>query len=146
MNRRQINDCDAILEFMFAGRAVFTLLSTASGTRFTYRIKQSDDGKVFFVSLRSGPDRWTYMGIIGTNFNRQPTNLYQTIKSRVSVDTLSWRAFDWFYERLQISHKSLNYLEFWHEGHCGRCNRELTVPESIDRGLGPKCAEIMGVS
>lgn len=29
-------------------------------------------------------------------------------------------------------------------GHCGVCGRTLTHPESIDRGIGPICAEKMG--
>ena len=32
-------------------------------------------------------------------------------------------------------------LEVWHEGRCGRCNRALTVPESIASGIGPECAK-----
>jgi hypothetical protein len=31
-------------------------------------------------------------------------------------------------------------VEVWHEGHCMRCGRALTVPESISTGLGPVCA------
>jgi hypothetical protein len=27
-----------------------------------------------------------------------------------------------------------------HEGRCGRCGRPLTVPSSIETGLGPDCA------
>jgi hypothetical protein len=27
-----------------------------------------------------------------------------------------------------------------HEGRCGRCGAELTVPASCERGLGPVCA------
>jgi hypothetical protein len=30
--------------------------------------------------------------------------------------------------------------------NCWRCNRELTVPASITRGLGPECAKILGVA
>lgn len=29
-------------------------------------------------------------------------------------------------------------------GHCGVCGRTLTDPDSIDRGIGPVCAERMG--
>jgi hypothetical protein len=32
-----------------------------------------------------------------------------------------------------------------HCGACGRCGRKLTVPASIDTGLGPECAGIVGV-
>lgn len=31
------------------------------------------------------------------------------------------------------------------EGHCRRCNRILTHPDSLHRGLGPHCAKILGV-
>jgi len=31
-------------------------------------------------------------------------------------------------------------MDVHHEGRCGRCNRKLTVPESIENGLGPECA------
>jgi hypothetical protein len=30
-----------------------------------------------------------------------------------------------------------------HEGRCGRCGRTLTVPESIESGIGPECAKKM---
>jgi len=29
-------------------------------------------------------------------------------------------------------------------GHCVMCNRKLTTPESIESGIGPKCAERIG--
>lgn len=32
-----------------------------------------------------------------------------------------------------------------HSGRCGRCNRKLTVPASKSMGLGPVCAEKVGV-
>jgi hypothetical protein len=31
-------------------------------------------------------------------------------------------------------------LKVHHEGRCCRCGRKLTVPESIETGLGPECA------
>jgi len=30
-----------------------------------------------------------------------------------------------------------------HEGKCGRCGRKLTVPLSIETGIGPECASKM---
>jgi hypothetical protein len=39
----------------------------------------------------------------------------------------------------------LNGCEVYHEGRCGRCNRKLTVPESIETGLGPECASKLGL-
>jgi hypothetical protein len=31
-----------------------------------------------------------------------------------------------------------------HEGRCGKCGRLLTVPESVETGIGPECAKRMG--
>jgi hypothetical protein len=35
--------------------------------------------------------------------------------------------------------------EVMHEGRCACCGRPLTVPESIERGIGPDCWEKMGL-
>lgn len=43
-------------------------------------------------------------------------------------------------EQLKEIVASLSRLQVWHEGRCGRCGRKLTVPSSIETGLGPECA------
>ncbi len=53
----------------------------------------------------------------------------------------STRAFRWFVENLLARGAVSEKVEFWHEGKCARCGRKLTTPESIQRGLGPECAE-----
>jgi hypothetical protein len=35
--------------------------------------------------------------------------------------------------------KLQDFVEVWHEGTCGKCGRALTVPSSIENGLGPEC-------
>lgn len=42
------------------------------------------------------------------------------------------------------SSSSLLCVEIWHEGKCGRCGRQLTVPESIESGFGPECVKMIG--
>ena len=58
--------------FLLGGNATVTLVSTKTGTRFTYKIRAADDGKAFFVSLLSGPDNegdYKYLGrIAGDRF------------------------------------------------------------------------------
>lgn len=124
------------LSFMLAGNATMTLRSLESGNRFTYRVRAIKDKRDwFFVSLMNGPDNesnFAYMGLIrGAHFAR-------TAKSRVAETSVSFRAFEWFWRNLQSDHIS-SKVECWHEGRCGRCNRKLTVPESISRGIGPEC-------
>jgi hypothetical protein len=51
------------------------------------------------------------------------------------ADAMVTIAFGWAWR-----HPDSDKLEVWHEGRCGRCGRRLTVPESIESGLGPECA------
>lgn len=135
-------------KFILAGNATVTLVSKSTGTRFTYRIRQAsnDDGtkKLFwFVSLLTGSDNETdykYFAHIyqngGIAFGR---------KSQLKEGNASVRAWFWFWENLD---KGLwpsidNGVEVWHEGKCGRCNRKLTVPQSVSSGFGPECSRYM---
>jgi hypothetical protein len=123
--------------FVLAGNALFTLVSKKTGTRFTYRVRQSKDGKVHFVALLNGPDNesdFAYMGTIHSD------NVFtRTAKSRMSPNAPSFIAFAWAWKKLSAGQLPED-LEVWHEGHCGRCGRTLTVPASIERGIGPECA------
>lgn len=42
-------------------------------------------------------------------------------------------------ERIE-EHEEAGRVELFFEGRCRRCNRALTVPESIESGIGPTCA------
>lgn len=142
MSGKQMTDVGDVLAFIQAGKAVFTLKSMKTSNRFTYRVKESNDGKVFFVSLMTGTDNeahYSYIGVI-----REDSEFRHTTKSKVSEDADSFRAFSWFWRQVSSGSGSpLNpAVEFWHEGKCGRCGRLLTVPESIDRGIGPECAKL----
>lgn len=122
--------------YALAGNATLTIRSSKTGNRFTYRIRQSEDkgdGKapVFFVALMNGPDNdesYIYLGTIFAGRFRL------TAKSKVSKDAPSAIAFDWFSRNWESE-----AVEVWHEGSCGRCGRKLTVPESIESGIGPVC-------
>lgn len=125
-------------EFALAGRAILTLVSTRSGARFTYKVNQSEDGKLHFVSLLNGSDNtsdYSYLGLV-----RNGTYAHGR-KSKIGQDAASARAFAWAWSKLSCEATDMPAdLEVWHEGRCGRCARLLTVPESIARGLGPECA------
>jgi hypothetical protein len=126
--------------FIRAGNATLTIVSTKTGTRFTYKCRTSDDGDVIFVSLLNGPDNesdYRYLGrIAGDRFWKGR----KTPKpGDVGLDAPSMRAFDWMWTHL-LRNSIPGMLEIWHEGRCGRCNRKLTVPSSIATGMGPECA------
>lgn len=131
-----IKDADDALAFMRAGRAVFTVRSKKTGTRFTFKVTTSDDGRMRFVGVLTGTDDlYQYIGHI---FIGREVFMHGR-KSKIAFDAPSVKAFGWVWCQLNRGTYP-NQLELWHEGQCGKCGRALTVPESIERGLGPKCA------
>ena len=122
--------------FVLAGNAKFTLVSEATGARFTYRTRKADGSPMWFVNVLTAPSLYTYMGVIG-----ETTPLRHTQKSKINAKAASAVAFKWFWGHMILRAELPPKLQFWHEGKCGRCNRSLTDPVSIARGLGPTCAE-----
>jgi hypothetical protein len=133
--------------FILAGNATFTLRSVKTGTRFTYRVRHNEASGKFpeswFVKYLNGPDNenaYSYMGMI----RKGVFTLTQKSKlAGLTVDTPVVKAFDWSFSRIVKGLDTPN-LEVWHAGKCGRCGRKLTVPESIEMGIGPECAKHFG--
>ena len=133
-------DREAAQTYAFAGNATLTVQSKRTGDHYTFRIRKSEDGKVYFVSLLIGGDeKYAYVGII-----RNPGDwLKLTAKSRLTDTAKPIAAFNYLLRALYGDEECWGKLEVRHEGHCGRCNRPLTHPDSIDRGIGPECAKFM---
>lgn len=139
--RGLLTDPAAIRTFVLAGNARVTLVSKATGARFTFKVSGCKDKKdLWFVSLLRGADNESDYQYLGTIRGGRYTH---GVRSRISDEAPSAKAFAWFYNRLndpQAAVSMLQHLEVWHEGRCGRCGRKLTVPSSIAQGLGPECA------
>ena len=120
--------------FIFGGKAVFTVVSTGTGTRFTFKVKSSDDGAMSFVSVLNGPDNWENYLYIG--FVPRPPHVKLVAGRRGRPDAPSFKALSWVLRNLDS-----DKVEVWTEGKCCRCNRRLTDPVSIARGIGPECAK-----
>ena len=132
-----------VADFVRGGRSLFTIQSENTGVRFTYKVTRAhgtQEQRPYFVSLMTGPDNelsYSYVGVIfpGQGFR-------WTSKSKVTRDNKGVVAFDWFYNKVLRSDRPVpENLKVLHHGRCGRCNRVLTVPESIESGLGPICAK-----
>lgn len=132
----RIYNPSAAQAFLLAGNARVTLASAETGARYTYRVRASDDGKVHFVALLNGPDNGASYGYIG--YLRNGRFVHGGAKAKASGTATSVIAFGW---ASNFIHKGElpKGLEFWHEGRCGRCGKALTVPSSIESGLGPVC-------
>lgn len=137
---KQLAIADA-LKFMLAGNAIFTLRSNRTGMRFTYwmqapkDLKEGERPTVWFVKLLIGPQNTTDYQYIGMVRNKRFT---LTKASQLSGKAPAVVAIEW---TLKMLFEQIDpHVEIWHAGRCGRCGLTLTVPESIERGLGPKCA------
>jgi hypothetical protein len=135
MEGRKLKNSDA-LKFMFAGKSVVTFMNTNTGNRFTFKIKAAKDSNLFFVSVLTNPDTYTYIGTcIEGNYKHGK-------KSIISQDTQSVKVFHYVLTKLR-NNSLADFIEIWHEGHCGKCGKKLTVPSSIENGLGPECIKTL---
>ena len=160
--RGQLTTWPAVREYIFAGKAVFSIRSVKTGMRLTYKViaKKEDlvalqkcaaDGVptseafvAYFVNLLRGQDNtrdYSYLGVL-----RKPGNFFITPASRITRHPTSYKALVWFLDAMRNDRDVLNGkpLEFWHNGHCGVCGRLLTVPSSVMSGIGPVCDGRMG--
>jgi hypothetical protein len=140
------------IDFIKAGRAIFTIAND-QGKWYTYRVDHKEArteefaGKgartypeAWFVKLLTGPSNdsdYTYVGIL----NCERVRLTQ--RSPYTEDSIPVRVFD-FALRVILGKQALPPgYSIHHEGRCGRCGRRLTVPSSIESGIGPECARRM---
>lgn len=151
-----IQDPRTAFNFILAGRAIVTFQSEKTNARYTYKVrlapkKDKNSHTTYFVDLLTGPNNeedYSLIGIIITDvmdgsgkFIPNPPNFFLTKKAKeagMTDATPSVRAMKWVLGHLpeQMPPQCL----IFHAGHCGRCGRLLTVPESIGMGLGPECA------
>jgi len=133
-----IEDAASALEFAMGGNARFTLVSKKTGERKTYRIRQPDVTKPYFVQLLTGPDNtsdYTYLGYITGDFPG-----WVKAGKKGNPEHPAFKAIHWAMAKLAAGEMP-GQLEFWHEGRCAKCGRVLTDPASIESGVGPECAK-----
>lgn len=131
MNGHKLNNSDA-LKFIFAGKSLVTFLNTETGNRFTFKVKKSKNSNLFFVSVLTSPDIYTYLGLVIEGVYKHGR------KSNISEGAQSVKVFDYVLNKLKDGNLP-SIVEIWHEGKCGKCGRTLTVPSSIASGIGPEC-------
>jgi hypothetical protein len=136
----QIND---IMNFVFAGNAIFTLESKKTNNHYTFKVIQlKENSNKFWVYVLRGPDNktsYTYLGmIVNMEFSL-------TKGSHYTNESTCFKAFEIFFNNLKVLHIHTQ-MGFYHMGICGKCGRPLTVPSSIERGIGPICSNIKSIS
>lgn len=69
---------------------------------------------------------------------------YNVPKPDEVKDPVRLQAFPWTWNKIRFGEDVPKIVEVWHEGGCCRCAHKLTVPASIEMGMGPDCAEHTG--
>lgn len=137
-----------MMPFILGGKALFTIRNNKTGTRFTYKVqcpkdKKPEDADIYFVKLLTGTDNENSYRYIGYVRKAERPLFYYGVKSKISKDAKGVTAFEHVFNQLLSLNKTHADLEIWHEGKCCRCGRTLTVPESIEDGIGPECKRII---
>jgi Family of unknown function (DUF6011) len=136
-------DARLALAYLLGGHARVTLVSKKTQARYTYRVNISKDKRRFYVAVLTGADNGSAYEFIGTIFPDvdvpgEGARFAYAQKSLLAPNAASVVAFAWTFPKLARGVMP-ETLEVWHEGVCGRCGRALTVPASIESGLGPEC-------
>lgn len=128
------------MTFALAGNATFTVTSVATGNRFTFKVRKPSETAPHFVSVLTGSDNENSFTFLGTIFDK--AKFVHGRKSNISPEAPSAKAFSWLWRNVKNLPTS---VKVHHEGKCCRCGRKLTVPESIESGIGPECAGKAGL-
>lgn len=145
--RNKLTTAKAALDYITGGKSKFTLVSIATGNRFTYTMKNAPMGEGKYnpdiknIRVMTGADNmtsYTYFGRLLKNSVGDTWYYTHGVSTRITTDATSVRAFLYVFQRLVRGILPTD-VEIWHEGVCGRCGRTLTVPESIENGFGPEC-------
>jgi hypothetical protein len=129
--------------FIFAGRSIFTLENSETGNYLTFKVKQIKKNYKpvpgqFAVECKSLGDKdygYRFLGFINL--------LERTFKNRCyDKSWVGYKTFVWLLKNIERL-EEFPKLVIYHEGRCCKCGMPLTVPESIDSGIGPDCKKTM---
>jgi len=124
--------------FFYGGNAIFTVSS--KDEHYTYRIsKKKDERSPLFIGLLTGPDNeknYTYMGCL---LNDGTVKL--TVNSKFKSDSLPVLVLEWAIRKVWKKEILPAGYAVQHKGKCCVCGRTLTLPESINAGIGPSCSK-----
>ncbi len=138
-------DAASFRTFMFQGKALFTLENKEKGTHITLRVQtlkrkrhQPEDTRYFDVHVKALNDKYAgnrYIGRIDRKSKSfKPTGYIE--RDHVGIQTVEWLIRNW--NHLE-EYTAGDRMSIYHMGVCCKCGLPLTVPESIQNGIGPQC-------
>ena len=127
--------------FLLSGNARITCVDLNTGFRKTYRVRLDPKSPRYFVDVLFGPSNTRDYIAVGTMTVDDGVFTYhpQTNNSHDGA-----KGFERLHTHLGLASKLATPFfprgfAVYHEGRCGRCALPLTVPESIEAGIGPDC-------
>jgi len=120
------------LQFILGGKSFVTFLNTKTDNRFTFKVTKHKRDDIYFVNVLTGPGSYTFIGTIKDYIYRHSK------KSHIPSDDQSVKVFQYMINKLNQNDLP-EFIEIYHDGKCGKCRRQLTVPQSISTGIGPEC-------
>ncbi len=138
-------------EFVLAGDAIFTIETPDHGHR-TYRVQKVEASlrwpESYFAKLLTGPDNtrsYTYLGKLDPDTGLVTATARSMKFNGTYPLTLLNRTLARVWVNDHSAYETHGYTTH-HEGRCGRCGRTLTVPESVENGIGPECMKHMAIA
>ena len=136
----QMTNTASILNFILAGKSIWTLQSKATGKHYTYRCRLFDETrdkpisqKIWWIDILESGGKFEYLARLKNG---------EVHVKRGTAVTKPVESVDWFLRRVWHLHDDvLQQVNFFHANLCGRCGRTLTTPESVKLGIGPECAK-----
>ncbi len=112
-----------------------TVVNDATEGRVTVRFRRPKGFRSVLVDVMTGSDNESHFSFLGTLRGEQ---VVISAKSKAGDKGLRAQSIlNWTFAA--AGRDDLRSVRVLHEGRCGRCGRKLTVPASIDTGLGPEC-------
>jgi hypothetical protein len=134
---------DQFRNFIFAGRSVFTLENKETLNYVTFKFKELKKNYkvvpgIFVVECKVLGDNdhgYKFLGFLDLNDRKFRRRFWDH-------NFVGYKTLFWLLQNLEVIEKFDN-LAIYHEGRCCKCGMPLTVPESIDSGIGPECNKRM---
>lgn len=117
-----------------------TLTSPRTGEHRTFRIKTKVKGDLKgkrVLSLLMGPQNTSDYQPFAFVAEDGRVHVWKKFRSSEDGDRNLWEKYADLIER--SAYWEARGVEFLVSGHCRRCNRLLTTPESVKTGIGPVC-------
>lgn len=143
VSSHELKGAKVIKDYCMGGKSIITLTSP-TGVHHSYYIRAPfmDDKENFredirFVYVLNHNNKWIYLG----ELYNQGTSFRKTRNSRYDIRSEEFRGMQYVVKMMNKDFKTNMTLH--HEGCCCRCGRRLLDPDSISRGIGPKCFKVL---